>query len=185
MNGVCRLNNEEKIDRVYYSNLNLFEKNNDAFLAPFWSSQIHSSQVSYKYEYETDELDPIRCDVLSVNSDLEKFEPKSALIITWSNVKKNGKHLYNKFQLVLTTDQVDSFVLFKYDRMAWYGQSSNPKGKDYFVAGLSGLDTKPITISTGNSILNSNDGKYLQWIYRVDLKGSYHIIFFFFFKHKI
>ncbi len=172
-NGVCRLNNDEKIDRTFYSNLNLFEKNTQSFIAPFWSSQIYSSQVSYEYEYEKAKLNLIACDVLSYYPDLVNFEPKSALIITWSSVKKNGKNLYNTFQLVLTTDQVYSFVLFKYGQMTWFGQSLYPKKKEFFISGLTVLESEPKRISTGNTILNSTDGKPFQWVFRVDSSGLF------------
>ena len=90
MYGVCRLFSDEK-KKVFRNRLGNFDQKSktEALIAPFWSSLVDTSRVYYERVVQDQAtLGLSGCDILSAHPDLEPFEPKAALLVTWLDVKK-------------------------------------------------------------------------------------------------
>lgn len=54
----------------------------------------------------------------------DAFEPKHAVIVTWKNMSftggiDNSLYITNTFQMVLATDEVNTYVIFNYLDIQW------------------------------------------------------------------
>jgi len=144
-NGVIKLVNEsDKYDNVldihneYYYNSVHFPISNHSLIAPFWtdmSPHRKDSHTFYRIATDKHTLNRVYQEAenfmpLSASS----FGPQWAFIITWYQLSANQHTRFghnNTFQLVITSDGIQSYVIFNYGPLNW----PNEKVKVNVVSG--------------------------------------------------
>lgn len=99
------------------------------------------------------------------------YRPDWAYIVTWNDApvylslddRYGSKFQFrNVFQVVLTTDGVQSFAIFNYKRLDWPNEYINST----FVAGINAADTRYYILATNKSTLigHSNVNAPGRWV---------------------
>jgi len=190
-NGVVQLiekNQTFDLHEKFSYNPAIFQMVNETLIAPFWTDMISDSigDVFYRLVTDEDSLRQIEFEIdrLTKASCCEEFKASWVAVITWYKQKAFNHKRYeynNTFQLVLTTNGEESYVLFNYGRLEW----PNSRVKANVESGLNLGDGKnyykmegsftPTVIDLENK---SNVGMRSKWLFRVDefqnsfLKGS-------------
>ncbi|CAG0924629.1 unnamed protein product [Notodromas monacha] len=151
-------------------------------VAPFWSDADtrHGGYVSYRQTQDPRIMRRIQEDVSKYYPRSEVPEPRSALIVTWSQVQPFGskRTLKNTFQAILVSvDRHNSFVILNYDNLQWISGANNRRKPAFAGLIFPGYDSDggdldhvllPLSCSTiANflSIFTNTDkiGKYVYW----------------------
>ncbi|PIO32815.1 hypothetical protein AB205_0165870 [Aquarana catesbeiana] len=150
------------------------------FLAIFWADVDNRLAGDIYYRESTDPsllyraTSDIRTYFHSVN-----FTAQWVFVATWHQVAYYGSSTYkvNTFQAVLSTDGIQTFLLYNYDDIQWPSMSWNGYAQDgpLALAGLnSGYDigyyTLPgsLTLSVANLTSTSNVNVTGRWAFKVD-----------------
>ncbi|XP_071842234.1 sushi domain-containing protein 2-like isoform X2 [Apostichopus japonicus] len=95
------------------------------FIAPFWANIDLDNQgyVYYRQSTEQDLLKRAKDEIHIAFVEKMDFLPKYLLIATWVDTgffgEAGSNHPQNSFQLVLATNEVETFAIFLYDRIEW------------------------------------------------------------------
>ncbi|XP_069114894.1 sushi, nidogen and EGF-like domain-containing protein 1, partial [Argopecten irradians] len=142
-------------------------------IAPFWADVdiIRYGQIWYKQSSTTYLLNRAESEVQQAFPDLRNFHPSSVLTVTWNKVPYHGGpndeiYLRNTFQVVLTTNSVQSFVMFHYLKLdwadnAWVGFNAGDGVTNYTIEGSPSDDIV-------NLVTKSNVGVPGKFLFRVD-----------------
>lgn len=109
--------------------------------------QRHERDLDKRHDIPSIELrERLKWDIRQGMVGADTFEPRHALIVTWKNVSQAGvvrrfenSHFTNSFQLVLATDEHQTYAIFNYIYITWDGVrdggpgSSKPSGEPAFV----------------------------------------------------
>lgn len=190
-NGVIKLVNEnDRFDNVldlhneFYYNSVRFPIYNHSLIAPFWtdmSPHRKDSHTFYRIATDKTTLNRVFREVESFMPSASSFGPEWAVIITWFQLSANQHTRFghnNTFQLVISSDGIQSYVIFNYGPLAW----PNEKVKVNVVSGYNVGDNErffEMAESFTPNIVNlqhrSNVNIPGKWIFCVDghfLKGE-------------
>lgn len=151
--------------KIYYSVFSYPSQYLPPFVAAFWFHLDYSCEgdIFYREILEGPELEKIGLEIEKSFSNF--FTPKWAFVSTWFEITSDlhyNRDKINTFQIVLTSDQFNSYAILNYDKMEWGRQ---------FMSGISfGFNLYSEIINTNpRSILveNSNVGQKGKWIFNV------------------
>jgi len=180
-NGVVKLiekNETFNLHEKYSYNPAKFPIDNETLIAPFWSDMISDSagDVFYRLVSDAESLKQIEFEIdrLTKASWCNEFKASWVAVITWYKLKAFNHRRFeynNTFQLVLTTNGEESYVLFNYGRMQW----PNSRVKVNVESGFNLGDGKlyhQMEGSFSSKIVElekkSNVGMRSKWLFRVE-----------------
>ena len=155
------------------STLMKFPLTSVSVIAPFWSDidMRFGGNIFHKEINETDVLNSINADIRKRCPNLN-YRSEWAHIVTWSDApvyltlddRYGSKFQFrNNFQALLTTNGVNSFVIFNYDRLDWPNQVINST----FQAGYNSADSNFYILENKNKstlLEKSNINKPGRWV---------------------
>lgn len=114
-----------------------FSKSREGAIGAVYYRQTTSDSILFQ-EIADDISSSIILPPTQQNNDIvtSEFIPTYALIVTWSNIASvEDQTLFNSFQLILTTNGVQSFAIFNYeDPLSWNSAAGKFAGAGIFVA---------------------------------------------------
>ncbi|CAF1091450.1 unnamed protein product [Brachionus calyciflorus] len=147
-------------------------------ITPFWNdiNTNNGGDIFYREINDTLTLSLIASDIQNSFTGFNRFRPKWAFVATWFQVAQfqpSDGLLRNTFQAILTTNGVNSFAIFNYDRLAW---SISTNIETYAQAGFNAGDGTTFYVLNGsftpdilNVAMSSNIQKPGKWIFGTDL----------------
>lgn len=161
-----------------------------SMVAPFWTdvNLDLGGDVLHRETFDPAILKKATSEVVSAFPELSTIELKWALVATWKDVVffgccQEGCSKRNTFQVVLTSDGIQSFAIFNYHNITWTTGTARSSGGDCFT-GLGGVPAKAgFDAGDGKSFFTipgsceddivtvderSNIGIPGKWIFRID-----------------
>ena len=135
-------------DRIYINGNNSWIKFND-YNKTFCS--IHAVEIDSpaKIEWVSSLVNP-------------NFNAKYALVITWMAIGDNKCDASNFFQVIFTTDNINSFVIFNYIK-------NNYDSKRNFYIGVKSLKSSNLLLTNHSQLVSNSDiGIKGKWIFIVN-----------------
>jgi len=180
-NGVIKLvekNETFSLHEQFHYNSEAFPIQNETLIAPFWADMIPDifGDIFYRVVSDRDTLNDVEYEIdrLTKSSCGFLFKPSWAAVITWHQLKAFNHRRFeynNTFQLVLTSNGHESYVIFNYGRLQW----PNSRVKVNVEAGFNFGDGKTYYQMNGSFSQNiteverkSNVGIRSKWLFRVD-----------------
>lgn len=180
-NGVIQLvekNESFNLHDTFHYNSEVFPIENHTLIAPFWADMfpdVHGD-VFYRLVSDNGTLNEVAYEVDKLTRNIwdASFKPAWAAIITWYQMKAFNHRRFeynNTFQVILTTDGSESYVIFNYGRLNW----PNEKVKVGVEAGFNLGDgqtfhqmEETFTHNITELEYKSNVGLRSKWVFRVD-----------------
>lgn len=154
-----------------------FPMMNQTLIAPFWTDMtsdlnggvfyrlVTDKNTLNEVSYEIDRLTQARCD--------SSYKPSWVAIITWYRMRAffHPRFANNTFQLIMTTNGEDSYVIFNYGRLQWPNKYTDVSveaglnlddGTKFFR--MEGSSTQNIT----QLVKKSNVNLQSKWLFKID-----------------
>ena len=145
-------------------------------VSPFWADidiRIGGS-VFYREIINTNQLNQIATEIRGAFPLFNNYIPTWAYVTTWYQVPEfptGPPSINNTFQAIITTNGINSFAIYNYERLVWPTTTSNRRAQAGFNAG----DGRTFYIINGSftqDILSLNSRSNVElggkWIFRVD-----------------
>jgi len=180
-NGVVKLieqNETFSLHEKFSYNPAKFPIENETLIAPFWSDMISDTagDVFYRLVSDEESLKQIEFEIdrLTNAPCCHGFKASWVAVITWYKLKAFNHRRYefnNTFQLVLTTNGEESYVVFNYGRLEWPNTRVKVNVESGFNLGdLKNYHQMEDSFSPKIAELEkkSNVGMRSKWLFRVD-----------------
>lgn len=113
----------------------------------------------------------LKWDIREGMNGAEAFEPKHAVVVTWKNVSfaggiDNSLYKTNTFQMVLATDEVNTYVIFNYLNIQWTSHTEAGGDTVNGEGGISAFVSPFVSIFIHVSLFSTALNKY-RYIRRI------------------
>ncbi|XP_033107949.1 sushi, nidogen and EGF-like domain-containing protein 1 [Anneissia japonica] len=119
-------------------------------VAPFWANVDLENRGYVYYRQETDEelLQRFNEEIHEYFVDYMDFKAKFLIIATWLDVgfygEKGNNNPRNTFQLVVGTDEFETFSMFNYQRIDWTAGTESEGSPDTGKGGTAAQVNQPV-----------------------------------------